>query len=1068
LQPALRHTWLAKTKGGKDDAQGITFRHPAHFHTIKKIKMTPHLKDRLPIWEVAADHIVTKAGDSTLAFAVIKPEIFTQSAAELQALHRTWVRALHTLPPNTIVHIQDWYWQTQWTADLENGDTTFLSRSSDLFHHERPWLNHCCYLYITRRPARRVVTAGTSLLQKHFVPQDTLSPAATHEFKSQVSQFIRILTDGGSLQCRQLQTEELASSPGKPGLIEQYCQLNMPGEQPVLGDIHFKHGIRVGENYCYLHTLADAEHLPAQCSPDVGYVPYSNEGAPFSIGFASPLGLLLPFNHIYNQYILIEDTFQVRKKLEARGRRMHSLSAHSRENTLNKQALDEFLNEATGNGELMVKAHFNILSWTDDRHTIAHIIDQAGAAIAKLGAVPHLETEGAAQIWCAGIPGNAADLPPYETFDTLADQAVCLLTPDTNYRESISTYGVRLGCRLHGRPLQVDLSDLPMRKGQISNRNKFVLGGSGSGKSFFTNHLVRSYYEQGAHVVVVDIGNSYQGLCSLVEGYYFTYKEDAPLSMNPFWMPPGEMPDIEKKESLKALLLAIWKKEDEPFLRSEYVTLSNALQLYYEKLLTTPDLFPCFDTFYEFLRDEFAGVLAAGKVQRKDFDVNSFLYVLRPFYKGGEYDFLLNARQQLDLKDQRFIVFELDNIRDHAILFPIVTLVIMEVFIGKMRGLPGVRKVILIEEAWKAIARQGMSEYIKYLFKTVRKFFGEAIVVTQEVEDIISSPVVKQAILNNADCKILLDQSKFRNRFNDLQQLLGLTDQDKAMVLSLNQNIEPGKKYKEVFISLGTNCSKVYRTEVSRQEYLTYTTEEREKLQVQESARKHGSLKKGIAALATALLFLIAPSQKASAQMEYPIAAIIQMAVKKVIIATDLAIQRLQTATIGAQSAQKELENAMQLERLTDITDWLQRQKELFAGYYLELWEVKNVLLVYHKVKGIVDQQARLIQVYQSVLSSLRRDPHFNAAELEQMGRVYGSLLDRSGRLVGQLTKVVTGFVTQMQDGDRLEIIDGLGEEMDRQQRNMLAFTQENILLSLQRSKSRQEMEFIKTIYNIH
>jgi len=221
--------------------------------------MTPYLKDRLPIWEVAADHIVTKAGDSTLAFVLIKPEIFTQSAAELQELHRTWVRALHSLPPNTIVHIQDWYWQTEWKADLENGDPSFLSRASDLFHHERPWMNHCCYLYVTRRPAKREVAAGTSLLQKHLVPQDTLSPTATQAFKGQVNQFIRILTNGDVLQCRQLQTEELASSPEKTGLIEQYCQLNMPGEEAFLGDVHFwSAGMRIGINDCFLHTLADA------------------------------------------------------------------------------------------------------------------------------------------------------------------------------------------------------------------------------------------------------------------------------------------------------------------------------------------------------------------------------------------------------------------------------------------------------------------------------------------------------------------------------------------------------------------------------------------------------------------------------------------------------------------------------------------------------------------------------------------------------------------------------------------------------------------------------------------
>ena len=300
------------------------------------------------------------------------------------------------------------------------------------------------------------------------------------------------------------------------------------------------------------------------------------------------------------------------------------------------------------------------------------------------------------------------------------------------------------------------------------------------------------------------------------------------------------------------MLLALWKKDNETFNRSEYVALSNALQLYYEKLDKNQQLFPCFNSFYEFLKDDFVTILEGDRVKEKDFDVNNFLYVLRPYYQGGEFDYLLNATENLELLSERFIVFELDNIKDHPILFPVVTIIIMEVFISKMRKLKGIRKMILIEEAWKAIAKEGMAEYIKYLFKTVRKFFGEAIVVTQEVEDIISSPVVKQAIINNSDCKILLDQSKYQNKFDQIQELLGLTEKEKALVLSVNKANDPLKKYKEVFISLGGMLSKVYRTEVSLEEYLAYTTEETEKVKVQAYAKKFGGdIKKGIAALAT-------------------------------------------------------------------------------------------------------------------------------------------------------------------------------------------------------------------------
>jgi conjugation system TraG family ATPase len=263
------------------------------------------------------------------------------------------------------------------------------------------------------------------------------------------------------------------------------------------------------------------------------------------------------------------------------------------------------------------------------------------------------------------------------------------------------------------------------------------------------------------------------------------------------------------------------------------------------------NLFPCFDSFYEFLRDVFVGILKEDRVKEKDFDVENFLYVLRPYYKGGEFDYLLNATENLNLLKERFIVFELDNIKDHPILFPVVTIIIMEVFISKMRKLKGIRKMILIEEAWKAIAKEGMAEYIKYLFKTVRKFYGEAIVVTQEVEDIISSPIVKQAIINNSDCKILLDQSKYQNKFDQIQELLGLTEKEKALVLSINKSNDPARKYKEVFISLGGMLSKVYATEVSLEEYLAYTTEESEKMKVQSYTKKwKGDIRKGIAELA--------------------------------------------------------------------------------------------------------------------------------------------------------------------------------------------------------------------------
>lgn len=362
--------------------------------------------------------------------------------------------------------------------------------------------------------------------------------------------------------------------------------------------------------------------------------------------------------------------------------------------------------------------------------------------------------------------------------------------------------------------------------------------------------MVRSYYEQNCHIVLVDVGHSYKGLCDMVNGYYFTYTEQNPIKFNPFFIGDGDSLDTETKESIKTLLVALWKSDSDEYKRSEYVALSNAITGYYDKLNLNPDIFPCFNSFYEFLKEDFVPQLKQQNVKDKDFDVNNFLYVLRPFYSGGEYDFLLNATENLNLLQERLVIFEIDAIREHAILFPVCTIIVMQVFINKMRKLKGVRKMILIEEAWKALMREGFAEYIQYLVKTVRKFFGETVFVTQEVEDIISSPIVKQAIVNNSDCKILLDQSKYQNKFDQIQDLLGLTEKEKALVLSVNKSNDPTKKYKEVFISLGGVYSKVYRTEVSPEEYLAYTTEQTEKVKVMQYAEKYGSIEKGIQVLA--------------------------------------------------------------------------------------------------------------------------------------------------------------------------------------------------------------------------
>lgn len=664
------------------------------------------------------------------------------------------------------------------------------------------------------------------------------------------------MNDSGFVTLERLTTDDIIGTAESPGVLERYLCLSQ-GDTATLQDMQLNpEEMVVGDKILCLHTLSDVDDLPGSLQTDSRYERLSTDRSDCRLSFAAPIGLLLSCNHVVNQYVFIDDSAESLKRFEKLARNLHSLSRYSRANEINKQWIDAYLNEAHSFGLTAVRCHVNVMAWSENREELKTIKNDTGSALALMGCKPRHNTIDVPTLFWAGIPGGEGDFPAEESFYTFIEQALCFFIEETNYRDSLSPFGIKMADRISGKPLHLDISDLPMKKGITANRNKFVLGGSGSGKSFFMNHMLRQYWEQGAHILLVDTGNSYQGLCSLIrevtgsqDGIYQTYTEENPISFNPFYTEDYQY-DIEKKESIKTLIMTLWKRDTEQPTRSEEVALSNAVSLYIERIRQNRDIEPSFNTFYEYVQGDYREVLRKKKYREKDFDVDGFLNVLEPFYRGGEYDFLLNSDKRIDLLGKRFIVFEIDSIRDHRVLFPVVTIILMEVFINKMRRLHGVRKLIIIEEAWKAIAKEGMAEYVKYLYKTVRKYFGEAIVVTQEVDDIISSPVVKESIINNADCKILLDQRKYLNKFDAIQQLLGLSDKEKDQILSINLSNDPSRKYKEVWIGLGGVQSAVYATEVSMSEYLCYTTEESEKVEVLRRAEKVGSMARAIRELA--------------------------------------------------------------------------------------------------------------------------------------------------------------------------------------------------------------------------
>ena len=676
---------------------------------MRNVSRITTLENKFPLLAVEHGCIVSKDADLTVAYEVELPELYTVTGAEYEAIHGCWCKAIKVLPDFSIVHKQDWFIRETYRPELQKEDMSFLSRSFERHFNERPYLRHTCYLYLTKttRERNRMQSNFSTLCRGHIIPKE-LDRETSEKFLEATEQFARIMNDSGFVRLRRLGTDEIVGTDDRKGLLERYFSL-MSENDVALQDIDLSaKGMRIGDNYLCLHTLSDTEDLPGKVATDSRYERLSTDRSDCRLSFASPVGLLLPCNHVYNQYVILDNSEENLRKFEKSARNMQSLSRYSRSNSINREWIDQYLNEAHSYGLTSVRAHFNVMAWSDDAEELRHIKNDVGSQLASMECMPRHNTVDCPTLFWAAIPGNAADFPAEESFYTFTEQAVCLFTEETNYRSSLSPFGIKMVDRLTGKPLHIDISDLPMKRGITTNRNKFVLGPSGSGKSFFMNHLVRQYYEQGTHVVLVDTGNSYQGLCEMIrrkthgeDGVYYTYTEEKPISFNPFYTDDYVF-DVEKKDSIKTLLLTIWKSEDDKVSKTESGELGSAVNAYIERIKADRSIVPSFNTFYEYMRDDYRRELAGReiKVEKSDFNIDNMLTTMKQYYRGGRYDFLLNSEENIDLLNKRFIVFEIDSIKENRELFPVVTIIIMEAFINKMRRLKGVRKQLIVEEAW--------------------------------------------------------------------------------------------------------------------------------------------------------------------------------------------------------------------------------------------------------------------------------------------------------------------------------------------------------------------------------
>lgn len=824
------------------------------FRSKKKISK---LEEVFPIIAVENDFLISKQATLTACYEVSLPEIFSLSESDYERVQSVWQRAINTLPNYTIVHKQDIYVSKKYEVDFSQKDYTFFDKAFEKHFFTRPYQDHKCYLFLTKcnKKGFKTTSMYSVLAEKRLLPYNAFNLTELNQFADKLLQFEEIFREGEFMKLRRLSDDELIGVVGgeedrqpKKSLLEEYLTLyqDISATDLLLENDY----VKVGEYYVDVHTIGDIELLPMAVSSSVDNDMFSTGKHKQQLSFLSPIGLLLPCDHIVNQYIFMEDTNEVLAGLEKRKNMLTSLSSFASSNLDSKRSLEEFLDAQSEVSARIVRSHVNVLSLSTDPEVRKRTNAQVAAAISKCNITPYKEVITAPQLFWAGIPGNASDISPDDTFVCFLANATCMMTLETNYSDSLSPFGIKLCERLSGRPVHVDISDEPMKKGIINNRNKFVVGPSGSGKSFFMNHMLRQYYEQGSHVVIVDVGHSYEHLCQIIniktkgeDGIYYTYDDENPLSFNPFYTDDYVYSE-DKKNSLVMLLFTLWKGTSEPITNTERSVMGSAVEAYIQQVTSDRNIRPCFNTFFDFMHYTYRAVMEESMVSIDDydFDLDNFLVTVMPYYGANRFGYLLNSEENIDLLKKRFVVFEIDKIKDNAELLPIITIIITEMYINKMRRLPkDVRKVIVIEEAWSALANANMAGFIAYLYRTVRKFFGEAMVVTQNISDLVGNQVVKDTIVNNSDCKIVLDMGKFAEHFDEIAYMLGLNEKQQSQVLSINTvkgDMKNRNPFKDVFILLGESCSAVYSTEVSRTEYYAYTTESSEKEKVKRELEK--------------------------------------------------------------------------------------------------------------------------------------------------------------------------------------------------------------------------------------
>ena len=760
-----------------------------------------------------------------------------------------------TLGEGYAIHKQDVFVRKQF-EDVTGDRHEFLSSAYFRYFKGRMYTDSVCYLTITQESRKSSLFSFDGKKWRDFL--------------------VKIRKVHDQLHDAGIQAEFL-DKPQANAFVDRYFAMNF--KDRIVSMTNFKvddETVSMGGKRCKVYSLVDVDcaALPSLVRP---YTNIEVNNAEMPVDLLSVIDSIPEAETVvYNQIIFLPNQKRELAALDKKKNRHASIP-----NPGNQMAVEDIkrVQEIVAReSKMLVYSHFNLVVGVSADTDIQKCTNYLENAFGRMGIHISKHAYNQLELFVASFPGNCYALnEDYDRFLTLSDAAMCLM-----YKEHIQ-HSEETPLKIYytdrqGVPVAIDITGKEGKNKLTDNSNFFCLGPSGSGKSFHMNSVVRQLHEQGTDVVMVDTGNSYEGLCEYLGGKYISYTEEKPITMNPFNITQAEL-NIEKIDFLKNLILLIWKGSDTKITELEFRIVEQMVTDYYDayfygfdgydpvqrenlhktliaaekrkgrwnaenlpeleqkvdskirlleerrKALKVNSL--SFNTFYEYSCERLELICLENNITEIDYD--KYTYMIQPFYKGGNYDKILNENVDTTLFSETFIVFEVDAIKENKKLFPIVTLIIMDVFLQKMR-IKKNRKVLVIEEAWKAIASPLMAEYIKFMYKTARKFWASVGVVTQEIQDIIGSEIVKEAIINNSDVVMLLDQSKFKERFDSIKAILGLTDVDCKKIFTINrlENKEGRSFFREVFIRRGST-SGVYGVEEAHECYMTYTTERAEK-----------------------------------------------------------------------------------------------------------------------------------------------------------------------------------------------------------------------------------------------